>query len=42
MWCSRNKKTTRHYDDQKHTDDLVKRDFTAHHPNLEKQCFSGS
>ena len=33
VWRGMNKLTTRHRDDQKRADDLVKRDFTAQHPN---------
>ena len=33
VWRGKNKLTTRHRDDQKRADDLLKLDFTAQHPN---------
>ena len=33
VWRGKNKRTTHHDDQQKRADDLVKRDFTAQHPN---------
>lgn len=33
VWRGKNKRTTRSRDDQKRADDLVKRDFSAQHPN---------
>jgi transposase InsO family protein len=33
VWRGKNKQTTRSRDDQKRADDLVKRNFTADHPD---------
>jgi hypothetical protein len=33
VWRGKNKQTTRNRDDQKRADDLVKRNFTADHPD---------
>ena len=33
VWRGKNKQTTRSRDDQKRADDLVKRNFTANHPD---------
>jgi putative transposase len=33
VWCGKNKQTTRSRDDQKRADDLVKRNFSADHPD---------